>query len=109
TGPWLLEPIGWAAPAVRGWIGPMAYLVPPLEITLGLGLLIPLLRERVVPMAVVMHALVLGVLVWRGWNTVVWPWNVAMALLVVILFRGTSRHVPARAILGSRGTPLHRA
>jgi hypothetical protein len=93
--PWLMEPVLKHLPEEwheyvcdRGWKA--AYL----ECAVGLGLLVWPLRPVAVIGAVGMHLLVLFSLgPWgHGWNTVVWPWNVAMIVFVGVLF-GRTRHV----------------
>jgi len=80
-------------------------MVPLLEILVALGLLTRKYRNVAVVFAVAIHILILLLLVASGENTVVWPWNIAMALFVVILFwqgKGPS----AREILMPKN-PLH--
>ncbi len=99
--PRLMEPVlrylpgGWhEAIGGRGWEA--AYL----ECAIGLGLLVWPLRRVAMAGAVAMHLLALFCLGPCGlnWNTVVWPWNVAMMVFVVVLFRRT-RGVQPRHIL----------
>jgi hypothetical protein len=107
--PWLLEPLGAVLPAalhrvlLGGWMA-----VPLLEILIGLGLLVPRLRNAAVAGAIAIHVVVLGLLgpLGHASNVVVWPWNVAMAALAVLLFwndREPARHLvvprrPAHAV-----------
>jgi hypothetical protein len=75
-------------------------IVPLLEIGMGLGLLVPASRRVALVLVLTMHAgllLCLGPL-GQNWNTVVWPWNVAMMAMVVILFWRT-QEVSFRAIV----------
>jgi uncharacterized membrane protein YphA (DoxX/SURF4 family) len=81
------------APAVRA----MAISVPIVECTIAIGLLTPRFRRAAAWTAVAVHAFILVLLVASSENSVVWPWNVCMALLVVTLF-GASR-VASRSIL----------
>ena len=64
------------------------FIVPFLEIGMGVALLFPKTRRIGVIAIVVMHLCLLAVLgPWAlGWNNVVWPWNVAMMILVPSLF-----------------------
>lgn len=87
--PFFLQPMeGWL------WAGlvpvaKVALLVTPVvEVGIGVGLWVPRLRRAAVVMAVVVHGVALLVLGPLGHkhNLVVWPWNVAMGLLVVMLF-----------------------
>lgn len=87
--PFFLQPMtGWL------WAGlvPVAKVAlmatPLVEMAIGVGLWVPRLRRAAVVLAVVVHGVALLVLGPLGHkhNLVVWPWNVAMGLLVVILF-----------------------
>jgi hypothetical protein len=78
------------------------------EIAIGLGLLWPRPRALALPAAILMHICILVAIGPFGlsYNRVVWPWNVAMIAIVLVLFRG-AREVSAQAILLNRGFPLH--
>jgi hypothetical protein len=110
--PWLVEPAAGVLPAalqrvlLGGWM-----VVPILEILVGLGLLVPRLRNAAVAGAVVIHVVVLGLLgpLGHASNAVVWPWNVAMAALAAILFwndRQPARHVVVPHRLGAHAVAL---
>jgi hypothetical protein len=75
---WALAPAPWSALAVG---------VAVVEMFTGCGLLHRRTRRLCVCLALGMHVAVLGLLVLRFHNSVVWAWNVALMLLVVILFR----------------------
>jgi len=87
--PWLVEPVAAAFPAgtreilLSGWV-----VVPMTEIAVGLGLLVPRLRNAAVVAAIATHVVIFGLLgpLAHGTNVVIWPWNVAMAVLVALLF-----------------------
>jgi hypothetical protein len=64
----------------------MALVIPAIEILAGLGLLTRRFRTPAVALAIITHAAILTTLVGSRENTVVWPWNAAMIVLVVILF-----------------------
>ena len=94
--PWLVQPVSSALSAglqqifLAGWV-----VVPMIEIAVAVGLLVPRLRNAAVIAAVATHLVVLGLLgpLAHGTNAVIWPWNVAMAALVALLFwnaRGVS-------------------
>jgi hypothetical protein len=57
------------------------------EIFTGCGLLFKRTRRLCVWLALATHAAVLTLLIWQSRNSIVWAWNVALALMVVILFR----------------------
>lgn len=67
-----------------------AYLVPVIEVFIGIGLLFSKTKRAAVILAVVTHAfilLLLSPLVKNHFsNTVIWPWNITMSVMVVHLF-----------------------
>ena len=89
--PWMVEPIVQALP---GWAGrgleSLAVAVPVVEISVAAAVLSPRLRRAGVAAAIGTHAFILACLgpLGHDWNTIVWPWNVAMIALVVLLFGG---------------------
>lgn len=56
------------------------------EVLIGCGLLFRKTRNLCLFLAVTMHGIVLGLLIAKGYNSIVWVWNAAMILMVVILF-----------------------
>jgi hypothetical protein len=62
------------------------------EIALGTALIFGKTRQWAVKCAIVMHLFLLLRLGPLGlnWNTVVWPWNLALVFLVPLVFRSTS-------------------
>jgi len=93
--PWMIEPL------VAGWPGDLrsiassfGVVVPVLEVAIALGLLSRRYRRAATLAAVAMHAAILLAIGPLGhrWDHFVWPWNVAMAASVVILFAGTRDH-----------------
>jgi hypothetical protein len=110
--PWLVEPLTGVLPAglrpvvLAGWM-----LVPVLEIAVAVGLLVPRLRNAAVVVAIATHVVVLGLLgpLAHATNTVVWPWNAAMAALVAVLFwngRASAPQVLAPRRLGAHAAAL---
>jgi hypothetical protein len=87
----------WAA----SLLGSTRVLVPVVETAIALALFSKRFRRRAVVAAVAMHVFILAVIgpLGDGSNSVVWPWNVAMAFLVVLLFLDASR-TDARALAG---------
>ena len=61
-------------------------LVPLFEVSIGIGLLTRKFRDVSVFLALMTHILVLLLFMPVRRNSVVWPWNVAMACFLVILF-----------------------
>jgi hypothetical protein len=58
------------------------------ELTLGLIAIHPLSRKCVPALAAILHGGILLSLVVQGWNTAVWPWNLALAAAGYGLFAG---------------------
>jgi len=101
TGP-MLQHLPQAIGRIAGGCG---IAVPVLEIAIGLGLLTRRLRKAAALLAIGTHLFVLAMLVSSRENFVVWPWNVAMTLLVAVLFLG-DRETTARQVLVPR-TAVH--
>ena len=79
---WLLAPLGTFS------MPHLAIAVALAETLLGLGLLWGKTRHLSVVLVVVMHLLILLSIgpLGHNWNTIVWPWNIAMMMFVVLLF-----------------------
>ncbi len=92
-----------------GWmVGPMASFLPALaapliESAIGIGLLTRPFRNAAVGMAVAMHVFILASIgpLGHNLNRVVWPWNLAMCSLVILLFWRTPE-VGMRDVLWGR-------
>jgi hypothetical protein len=71
-----------------GLITRFGYAIPYFEFGVGILLLVKPLRFIIVPLVVLMHILILILLgpVGQSYNTVVWPWNIIMIALVLLLF-----------------------
>jgi hypothetical protein len=87
----------WAA----SLLGSTRIAVPVVETAIALALFCKRTRRKAVVAAVAMHVFILTVIgpLGDGSNSAVWPWNVAMAFLVVLLFLDASR-TDARALAG---------
>jgi uncharacterized membrane protein YphA (DoxX/SURF4 family) len=85
--PWFIEPITHAVPSLQSWLLLGGFLVPFLEMSIGLGLLLGGYRRYAVAVACLMHLFILWMLGPLGhtWGSVVWPWNLSMMLLVYVL------------------------
>ncbi|MDQ3076625.1 MAG: DCC1-like thiol-disulfide oxidoreductase family protein [bacterium] len=87
--PWMIEPVIKFFPT---FLKPVMYstalLVPFIEAGIGLFLLTKKFRNVGVVLAILMHLNILFLLgpLLHNWNNVVWPWNIAMILIVAILF-----------------------
>jgi hypothetical protein len=84
--PKLLAPLQSVLSAVHMPLVATGIGVALVETLIGCGLLVRRIRELCVWLAVAMHGLILGLLMTRGYNSVVWAWNAALALIVVALF-----------------------
>jgi len=89
--------VHFAAVGVKSLFGPFARVVPlphlwpwimaAIEASIGIGLLTRKYRNLAVVGGVLMHAFILfSNVVLMYWNSVVWPWNVTMMALLVLLF-----------------------
>ena len=74
-------------------------IIPLLEILIGMGLITRRFRNLAVVFAMATHLVILAMLISSGENTVVWPWNVAMALLAVLLFWRQPEAAPAAILV----------
>jgi hypothetical protein len=87
--PWLVEPAHrWLSPE---WVAPIGWLIASagaVELFIGIAVWIPTFRRAAVVTAFLVHATVLILLgpLGRSYNLVVWPWNIAMPLLTLVLF-----------------------
>lgn len=89
TFPWLMEPVtNHFGPHTIDHLRFIGYCFPLIETGTGICLLIPALRKQGVIAAIIMHVFVLVVLspLGHNYNPVVWPWNIAMILFVLLLF-----------------------
>jgi hypothetical protein len=87
--PWLIQPLLAKLPPEAAKLTPHLALLPPIiETSMGLALLVPAYRGLGILLAIGMHATILACLGPEGhnWNTVVWPWNRAMVVFVLLLF-----------------------
>jgi hypothetical protein len=103
--PWMVSPIVARLPdGLAEWVAGQGWTAAGTEAALGVALLVPRLRPAAVPIGIGTHAVILFCLSPWGhdWNTVVWPWNVTLAALDVILFWNT-RGVAARNVLWPPG------
>jgi hypothetical protein len=102
--PRLIDPLTPALPqSMRRWLWVGGLAVPVLEAALGLCLLLPRTRKMGIVLAFATHGLILLCIGPWGhkWNSVVWPWNVAMPLLVLALFT-RSASVSLRSLVSPR-------
>lgn len=108
--PWMVEPIATIFPApLRIFPLSLGAIVPFLEMGIGLGLLTKHYRKHAIVLALFMLGFVLFSLgpLGHNWNSIVWPWNIAMALFVIILFWG-AENVSFRDVLWVKNFPFHK-
>jgi predicted DCC family thiol-disulfide oxidoreductase YuxK len=90
--PWMVEPIAVLLPHSL-YLVPASFgvLVPFIEILMGVGLLVRSLRRWALIGVVCMLVFVLFTLgpLGHNWNSVVWPWNIAIAAAAFLLFYRT--------------------
>lgn len=92
--PQLYAPLqGWL-PLAQGGLSALGFGAALCEVFIGFGLLLGRTRKLCAWLALAMHAFILGLLVAQGRNSVVWAWNVALMLLVPILFLRGGGTVP---------------
>jgi hypothetical protein len=89
-------------------LGGLGWGVPVAEVAIAWGLLARRTRRYAVVIAVCLHAGILITLTLAGENRVVWPWNVALALLVTALFGGGAGAEGRTSIVTGDGSPRHR-
>lgn len=76
------------------------------EMLIGIGLLSRKTRRAAIVLAVATHILVLLTLIVARRNSVVWPWNVAMMTMVVLLFWRFDGSLVSKDLLQWRGPNL---
>ncbi len=86
--PYMYQPITKIITTYDHIIYPTAYFIPPFEVAIAIGLFIPRIRLFAIIGGTLLH---LGILILLGpiglnENSVVWPWNVALILLLWIAF-----------------------
>lgn len=69
------------------------HIVPYLEALIGIGLLIKPIRFITISLAIFMHVFILLMLgpIGNSYNYVVWPWNLIMITLCLLLFSGQTK------------------
>jgi hypothetical protein len=72
------------------------------ELTLGVISIHPLARRSTPLMAAILHGGILLALVDRGWNSAVWPWNLALVASSYSFFAGWNGPLWARPVERSR-------
>jgi len=89
TFPWLIEPLKSILNVKQmALLSKSGRLVPWIELFTGISLLIKPMRFIALPLVIAMHVFILLMLgpVGRSFNYVVWPWNIVMILLCLLLY-----------------------
>lgn len=76
----------------------VGWLIPLMELSIAAGLAIPQFRRKALVAAIGMHAVILVMLVIAGENSVVWPWNIALAALALTLFSSSDAVRPHKLV-----------
>lgn len=86
---WMIQPLNDVLTTKQmGLLSKFGKLVPYIELLTGIGLLIKPLRFIALPLVIIMHVFILLMLgpVGRSFNYVIWPWNIVMILLCLLLY-----------------------
>lgn len=86
---WLINPMkSILSERQLGQFSKIGYAIPYIEILIGFGLLFRQTRFIALPMVILMHLFILFMLgpFGNSYNYVVWPWNIVMILLCLLLF-----------------------
>ncbi len=89
TFPWLIDPLKSILNTKQlALLSKAGKLVPWIELFTGIGLLIKPLRFIALPLVIIMHVFILLMLgpAGRSFNYVIWPWNIVMILLCLLLY-----------------------
>ncbi len=63
----------------------LAYVAPLVELMIAVGLLITRVRRWAIGLAIAMHCSLLFILIANSWNPVVWPWNLAQIVILLLM------------------------
>ena len=86
---WMVEPLKNILNAKQmGLLYKFGKLVPYIELLTGIGLLFRPLRFIALPLVILMHVFILLMLgpIGRSFNYVIWPWNLVMIALCLLLY-----------------------
>lgn len=86
---WLIEPLNQILSERQiALIARTGYIIPYLELLIGVGLLFKQTRFIALPLVITMHVFILLMLgpLGKSYNYVVWPWNLIMIVLNLLLF-----------------------
>ncbi len=91
TYPWFIKPLAnFVSERQMNTLYKTGYVIPLIEIFIGFGLLIKSLRFITIPLVILLHVIILILMgpFGNNYNPVVWPWNLMMIVLAVLLFSG---------------------
>jgi uncharacterized membrane protein YphA (DoxX/SURF4 family) len=90
--PLIVHPITALVPFAAKPLHFLGMAVPFVQALFGIGLLTPRFRRISLVLAVSMHLFILAMFGPFGldWNSIVWPWTAAMAVLDIVLFAGNA-------------------
>ena len=107
--PWMLQPVTNILPeSLHAYLYASAVFIPIVETGIGIALLTNKFRNLAVAAAIGMHLSILALLgpVGQGWNSVVWPWNLAMIAFDILLFWNIGA-VPLKKLVWNRKFAYH--
>lgn len=91
TYPWFIRPLEkFVSDRQMATLHKTGYVIPFIEIFIGIGLLIKSLRFISIPLVILLHVIILLLMgpFGNNYNAVVWPWNIMMIILALLLFSG---------------------
>lgn len=91
TYPWFIKPLErFVSDRQMITLTKTGYVIPFIEIFIGFGLLIKPLRFIAIPLVITLHVIILLLMgpFGNNYNSVVWPWNIMMIVLALLLFSG---------------------
>jgi predicted DCC family thiol-disulfide oxidoreductase YuxK len=108
--PWIVSPITDVIPSATPALHWLGMAAPFIQLAFALGLLTRRFRRISLIAAVAMHVFILAMFGPLGlnWNTIIWPWTAAMAVLDILLFGGR-QEFSWRDIIWSARQPYHAA
>lgn len=84
--PQLLTPLQSYLPLNEIRLSLLGLGIPFVEIFTGCGLLLKQTRTLCLWLAIAMHGVLLGLLIGEGRNSIVWVWNAALMITIIVLF-----------------------
>jgi len=91
TYPWFVKPLAnFVSERQMATVYKTGYVIPLIEIFIGFGLLVKPLRFIAIPLVIMLHLIILILMgpFGNNYNPVVWPWNIMMIVLALLLFSG---------------------